>query len=160
MGRYDSEIQDRDRVDEAYEYNGNTNPGNQKYPGKEKCEKLRQIRKLIAEVNGIRFEPDVCHHEGPCAGTCPACDAEIRYLDELLQLKKQRGEEVILSGLSLDIGNNASEETPVSNDLVDGNLSIDSDIDGEDTIWDTDEDDVVTMGKVMPPSLKHTKKKR
>ena len=160
MGRYDSEIQGRDRVDEAYEYNGKTNPGNQKYPGKEKCEKLRQIRKLIAEVNGIRFEPDVCHHEGPCAGTCPACDAEIRYLDELLQLKKQRGEEVILSGLSLDIGNNASEETPVSNDLVDGNLSIVSDIDGEDTIWDTDEDDVVTMGKVMPPSLKHTKKKR
>ena len=160
MGRYYSEIQGRDRVDEAYEYNGKTNPGNQKYPGKEKCEKLRQIRKLIAEVNGIRFEPDVCHHEGPCAGTCPACDAEIRYLDELLQLKKQRGEEVILSGLSLDIGNNASEETPVSNDLVDGNLSIVSDIDGEDTIWDTDEDDVVTMGKVMPPSLKHTKKKR
>lgn len=160
MGRYDSEIQGRDRVDEAYEYNGKTKQGNQKYPGKEKCEKLRQIRKLIAEVNGIRFEPDVCHHEGPCAGTCPACDAEIRYLDELLQLKKQRGEEVILSGLSLDIGNNASEETPVSNDLVDGNLSIVSDIDGEDTIWDTDEDDVVTMGKVMPPSLKHTKKKR
>ena len=81
-------------------------PDNGKYLdfGKDKCRKLKEIRKLIAEVNGIKFEPDECHHKGPCAGTCPACDAEIEYLDKLLQLKKQRGEKVFVSGLSVDIG--------------------------------------------------------
>ncbi len=152
MGKNDSGI--RGRVgyndDWAYELNKEEKKEGQKYPGKEKCEKLRQILKLIAEVNGIRFEPDVCHHEGPCAGTCPACDAEIRYLDELLQLKKKRGEEVIMSGLSLDIGSSCSEDESDIDDLVDGNSSFVGDVDGEVPVRDTEEDEMITTGKIIP----------
>ena len=72
------------------------------FPGKEKCRKLREIRKLIAEVNGIPFEPAVCHHNGPCFGTCRVCDAEIVYLDSKLEEKKLNGEKVILSGLAVE----------------------------------------------------------
>ena len=74
-------------------------PKEDSFPGKEKCRKLREIRRLIAEVNDIPFEPAVCHHQGPCAGTCPVCDAEIIYLDSKLEERQRNGEKVILSGL-------------------------------------------------------------
>ncbi len=67
--------------------------------GREKCEQLREIRKKIAEANGIEYEPVECFHEGPCAGTCPVCDEEIRYLDEQLEQKRARGEEIRLTAL-------------------------------------------------------------
>ena len=73
-----------------------------RYPGKDKCDKLREIRKLIADVNEIDFQPAECHHIGPCLGTCPLCDAEIKYLDGELQKKKSRGEKVFLTGLAID----------------------------------------------------------
>ena len=44
--------------------------------GREKCETLRQIRKIIAESNGVTYNPFVCDHEGECSGTCPQCDME------------------------------------------------------------------------------------
>jgi len=70
------------------------------HPGRDKCDQLREIRKKIADANGIEFEPAECHHTGPCRGTCPVCDSEIKYLDEQLQKKKERGEEIILTGIA------------------------------------------------------------
>lgn len=72
------------------------------HPGRDKCDALRGIRKKIAEANGIAFDFPECHHTGPCKGTCPACEAEVRYLDEELQKKKERGEEISLVGLAAD----------------------------------------------------------
>lgn len=69
--------------------------------GKEKCKLLKQIRKEIAESNGIVYLTAECTFEGECRGTCPKCDAEIRYLDDQLQQKAARGEKVSLAGLSL-----------------------------------------------------------
>ena len=82
-------------------------PGEDKYteknhPGREKCDKLREIRRKIADANGIDFELAECHHTGPCLGTCPVCDEEIKYLDEQLQKKKARGEVIVLNGLAAD----------------------------------------------------------
>lgn len=82
-------------------------PGEDKYteknhPGRDKCDKLCEIRKKIADANGIDFEPAECHHTGPCLGTCPVCDEEIKYLDEQLKKKKARGEDVILNGLAIN----------------------------------------------------------
>ena len=48
--------------------------------GKEICEKLKSIRKSIAERYGIAYEPAECNHQGDCAGTCPQCDAELKDL--------------------------------------------------------------------------------
>lgn len=72
----------------------------EKEPGHEKCEKLREIRRKIAKANDIFYEPAVCTHQGPCFGTCPACDREIRYLDQMLEEKRKRGEEICLFGIA------------------------------------------------------------
>ena len=49
--------------------------------GKSTCKLLKDIRQQIADANGISYQPKECHYEGDCAGTCPACEAEIRYLE-------------------------------------------------------------------------------
>ena len=70
--------------------------------GKEKCELLRQIRKGIAEKNGIDYNPRECTHTGDCQGTCAMCDLEIRYLDAQLNKKAAMGGRLRVAGLALD----------------------------------------------------------
>lgn len=55
--------------------------------GKEKCERLKAIRKQIAEQYGLEYVPTECTHKGECTGTCPKCDAELRDLQEQLNRK-------------------------------------------------------------------------
>lgn len=43
-----------------------------------------------------------CSYEGDCIGTCPKCDAQVRYLDAELNRKMERGEAVTISGISVD----------------------------------------------------------
>ena len=45
--------------------------------GKHICNALKQVRLDIARANGIEYQPRECHHEGDCAGTCPACESEM-----------------------------------------------------------------------------------
>ena len=68
-------------------------------PGKQKCETLRTIRRKIAGANDIPFATEDCTYGGPCRGTCPKCDEEIRFLDRALKEKQARGETVVLEGL-------------------------------------------------------------
>jgi len=51
-------------------------------------------------ANDIEYEPHECHYEGPCLGTCPACEAEVRYLERQLGLRHQLGRVVTLLGVS------------------------------------------------------------
>ena len=88
------------------------------YPGHEMCAQLRKIRQKIAELNDIEFEPTECTHEGPCDGTCPACDAEIRYLDEKLQRKEERGEEIIIKGIAWRDIQRSQLVVPVKRDFL------------------------------------------
>jgi hypothetical protein len=54
--------------------------------GKEQCDMLKRMREKIAKENGIEgFEYEKCPYEGPCNGTCPACDAEAESLYMALQ---------------------------------------------------------------------------
>ena len=102
--------------------------------GKEKCKLLKQIRKEIAESNGIVYLAAECTFEGECKGTCPKCDAEIRYLDDQLQQKAALGEKVTLAGLSLDTYESTidtvkapslpEENISNNNSCVDGNLVV------------------------------------
>jgi hypothetical protein len=62
--------------------------------GKEKCEFLKEIRKTMAEKNGITYVPRKCHHEGDCAGTCPLCDKEAAQLLAELKKKENNGEKI------------------------------------------------------------------
>ena len=68
--------------------------------GKSTCKTLKAIRRQIAEANDIVYEPHECHYDGPCLGTCPACEAEVRYLEMQLGLRRQLGWAVSLIGVS------------------------------------------------------------
>lgn len=67
--------------------------------GKEICEKLKAIRKNIAERYGIAYEPAECNHQGDCAGTCPQCDAELKDLQQQLE---KRGIHIIDSMFKIE----------------------------------------------------------
>lgn len=60
--------------------------------GKEKCKKLKKIRKILADANGLEYNPSVCTFEGNCLGTCPKCEEELKVLsDELFRRVKEEG---------------------------------------------------------------------
>ena len=71
--------------------------------GKEVCLILKGIRQKIADANGISYQPKECHHKGDCAGTCPACEAEIRYLERELKARKGNGFGMKVAGIAAGI---------------------------------------------------------
>ena len=71
--------------------------------GKSTCKLLKSIRQQIADANGISYQPKECYYEGECAGTCPACEAEIRYLETQLRERKRKGWGIKVAGLAAGI---------------------------------------------------------
>ena len=76
--------------------------------GKHICETLKAIRREIASANEIDYTPTECHHEGDCAGTCPKCEQETRWLERQLRNRQALGKAVTIAGLSLALGALAS----------------------------------------------------
>ena len=68
--------------------------------GKSTCKFLKDIRRRIADANGIRYAPKECNYEGECKGTCPACEAEVRYLEGELKRKQRNGFTVKVGGIA------------------------------------------------------------
>lgn len=68
--------------------------------GKQTCKILKEIRRQIAEANGIEFATSECHYKGDCPGTCPKCEAEVRYLEQQLRARSLAGKAVALAGIS------------------------------------------------------------
>jgi len=73
--------------------------------GKSTCKLLKDIRQQIADANGISYQPKECHHKGDCAGTCPACEEEIRYLERELKARKGNAS-VVIDGTNKGIATN------------------------------------------------------
>ena len=71
--------------------------------GKKICNTLKAIRLDIARANGIKYAPRECHHEGDCAGTCPVCESEMRYLEREIARRRTLGKAAIVAGLSLGL---------------------------------------------------------
>ena len=71
--------------------------------GKSTCKLLKDIRQQIADANGISYQPKECHHKGDCAGTCPACEEEIRYLERELKARKGNGFGMQVAGIAAGI---------------------------------------------------------
>ena len=71
--------------------------------GKSTCKLLKDIRQQIADANGISYQPKECHHKGDCAGTCPACEEEIRYLEGELKARKGNGFGMKVAGIAAGI---------------------------------------------------------
>ncbi len=68
--------------------------------GKNKCKILKEIRRQIAAENDIAFVTAECKFQGKCAGTCPKCEAEVRYLEQELQKRRQAGKAVAVAGIA------------------------------------------------------------
>ena len=68
--------------------------------GKSKCKVLKDIRKKIAEANDIAYVTSDCKYKGECSGTCPKCEAEVRYLEEELAKRKNLGKIVAVAGIA------------------------------------------------------------
>ena len=71
--------------------------------GKSTCKLLKSIRQQIADANGISYQPKECQHKGDCAGTCPACEEEIRYLERELKACKGNGFGMKVAGIAAGI---------------------------------------------------------
>lgn len=68
--------------------------------GKSKCKILKDIRKQIAKENDIEFITSECKYQGDCLGTCPKCEAEVRYLEEELKKRKSAGKKIAVAGIA------------------------------------------------------------
>jgi TonB family protein len=69
--------------------------------GKSVCNTLKQIRLDIARANGIDYVPAPCTHKGDCAGTCPACESEVEYLEKEISRRHSLGKAVLIAGIGL-----------------------------------------------------------
>ena len=125
--------------------------------GKKRCKILKEIRRQIAENNDIEYVTSECKHKGDCLGTCPKCEAEVRYLERELEKRAKLGKAVAVAGLSVALMTSAAgcdelfftKETggePAPPDRYEDELG------GEDVpVPDQDKDDVELGGKPMPP---------
>ena len=75
--------------------------------GKNKCRILKEIRQKIADENDIPYVTRECTYQGECRGTCPKCEAELRYLEQELEKRRRLGKTVavaaVAAGLSLSL---------------------------------------------------------
>ena len=125
--------------------------------GKEVCKKLKAIRSEIAAANEIDYTPIECHHESDCAGTCPACEKELRWLESMLRRRQALGKAVTLAGLTVAMGalsscNNDSgttdagylEDDTCFNDTCAANIEAAG-------IQENDSDKVLVLGEFVAP---------
>ena len=96
--------------------------------GKSICSVLKTIRKQIADANEIRYEPHECHHQGECRGTCPACEAEVRYIERQLDIRRQLGKAVAIVGISAGLSTltacDKAKKVDYDSDLLEGDVIV------------------------------------
>ena len=68
--------------------------------GKGKCKILKDIRRKIAQENGIDYVTTDCKYQGDCTGTCPKCESEVRYLEAELEKRRSAGKAVLVAGIA------------------------------------------------------------
>ncbi len=71
--------------------------------GKNRCRILKDIRHRIAEENNIEYITTECKYKGDCLGTCPKCEAEVRYLERELERRRSLGYKISVAGLAAGI---------------------------------------------------------
>ena len=71
--------------------------------GKQTCKILKEIRKQIAAENDIKLVVEECTYQGDCKGTCPKCEAEVRYLERELEKRQRMGKAAVVAGLSVGL---------------------------------------------------------
>lgn len=115
------------------------------YQGKHKCETLKAIRKKIADANEIPYEPVVCTHKGDCMGTCPACESEMRYIENQLNIRKMAGKAVKIVGLATVMTLAACNSTDYNQHLENKQI--------ETEVWEEEGIIAVDQNAMMEPPL-------
>ena len=89
--------------------------------GRNICNQLKEVRRRIAEENGIPLEIKECSYKGECRGTCPRCEAEVRYLENALADRLRIGRVATVAGLTLGLAACGGQplEGEVPNELID-----------------------------------------
>ena len=137
--------------------------------GKKTCKILKEIRRQIAEANDIEYVVEECQYKGDCLGTCPKCEAEVRYLEQQLHQRQLLGKAVMLAGVSVgmftlssckDI-NRTQGEAELTGDTVIVENPVDSNtVKGNDIKPLTDEEKTVKCcgGILLEDSVKQEEK--
>ena len=95
--------------------------------GKKVCKILKEIRQQIADKNDIEYVTSECHFQGECQGTCPKCEAEVRYLENELNRRKQLGKAVAIAGISLGLAGifsscNTLQQSKITLNVLEGDV--------------------------------------
>ena len=90
--------------------------------GRRTCEVLKEVRRKVAQENNIALTERECTFEGDCRGTCPYCEAEVRYLERELQRRKALGRAVAVAGLAVSslmmgYGQSVTPQAPTATSL-------------------------------------------
>lgn len=81
--------------------------------GKNICNQLKAVRRNIADENNILLEIEECTYKGECRGTCPRCEAEVRFLENALADRIRLGKVATVAGIALGLASTAQAQTPV-----------------------------------------------
>ena len=70
--------------------------------GKQTCKILKEIHKQVARADDIEYVVSECQYiKAIVWGTCPKCEAEVRYLTQALEHRRLAGKVVSLMGISI-----------------------------------------------------------
>ena len=120
--------------------------------GKQTCKILKEIRKQIAAENDIKLVIEECTYQGDCKGTCPKCEAEVRYLERELEKRQRMGKAAIFAGMTIGTAITAAgcgPLAPTPNGMMENPRDT---IVAADTIRnDSAEKPVLLEGEVMAP---------
>ncbi len=78
--------------------------------GKSICKQLKDIRRSIADENGIPLEIPECTYQGECSGTCPQCEKEVRYLENELARRLTLGKAATVAGIAVTLASPAAAQ--------------------------------------------------
>lgn len=119
---------------------------------KEKCKRLKAIRKKLADGLGIDLKQRECTFEGECRGTCPKCRQEEEALNRALLGKAAAvavSAGIMLTGCQGETGNTGNPSGRSNVDLRKiFNLDFLKDDKWEETAGELEE----LLGDMMPPS--------
>ncbi len=131
--------------------------------GKQTCKILKEIRKQIAAENDIKLVIEECTYQGDCLGTCPKCEAEVRYLERELERRQRMGKAAIFAGMTIGTAITAAgcgPLAPTPNGMMENprDTIVASDTIGNDSV----EEPILLEGDVLAPepdTMKAEKKK-
>ena len=122
--------------------------------GKEVCRHLKAVRRDIADKNDIELNQEECTHEGPCMGTCPKCEQEVRYLEEKLSERKRLGKAASVIGVAATIAGSValtSCNQPLGGDPLPQGMIIEQPLEGDPYYPEEDSTSVQTPDSIPTP---------